>query len=150
MNIDVLGPSITAAAIKDQQDYDALGLPEIPDSHSGIAQKLPTPIRILYGLNGMTEAFPTLALVAMVNDRIEIPISFVPAYFAVSFLPYSLKPLYAIAAANVAKNQKTKNVVDCPLYMFWTFIAGNGFLAKGADCNLLFGRFSQRCICIGR
>lgn len=104
MNIDVPGPS-TTAAIKDQQDHDALVLPEIPDSHSGIAQKLPAPIRILYGLNGMTEAFPTLALVAMVNDRIEIPISFVPAYFAVSFLPYSLKPLYAIAA-NVAKNRK--------------------------------------------
>jgi len=116
--------------MKDQGDHDALVVPEIlQDSDTGIRRKLPTPLRILYGLNGMTEAFPVLALTAMVNDRIEIPVSFLPAYFAVSFLPYSLKPLYAIAA-NAAK--KRKRILVIALYLCsGLFFQITAFLKQG-------------------
>jgi len=68
---------------------------EPPVLHS---TQLPKPLTYLFILNGVTEALPDLALMAMVNDRIQIPVSFLPAYYAISFLPYSLKPVYAIVA----------------------------------------------------
>lgn len=72
---------------------------EIPESDlDSTATQLPKPLQKLFALNGATEALPALALMAMVNDRIQIPVTFLPAYYAVAFLPYSLKPIYAVAA----------------------------------------------------
>jgi len=53
-------------------------------------------IKILFALNGATEALPGLALTSLINDRIEIPAQYLPAYYAIAFLPYSLKPFYAM------------------------------------------------------
>ena len=72
------------------------------DNYLSITEDLPRPLKFLYALNGATEALPTLALTSIVNDRIEIPISFLPAYYAVAFLPYSLKPIYAIATSVIS------------------------------------------------
>jgi hypothetical protein len=126
--------------MEDHEDHDALVLPDTPgNSDTGIAQKLPTPLQFLYGLNGMIEAFPSLALIAMVNDRIEIPVSFLPAYFAVSFLPYSLKPLYAIAA-NVAKNRKKLLLIV--LYVCsGVFFQITAFLERGQIITCFFVAF---------
>ena len=71
---------------------------EILESDLDSTTQLPKPLKKLFILNGMTEGLPALALMAMVNDRIQIPVSFLPAYYAVAFLPYSLKPIYAVAA----------------------------------------------------
>ena len=71
-----------------------------------IDERLSTPLRLLFAFNGATEGFPTLALTAIVNDRIQMPLALLPAYYAFSFLPYSMKPIYAIAsnAINIRPN----------------------------------------------
>ncbi len=60
-------------------------------------ESLPTPLKLLFAFNGATEGLPTLAFTAIINDRIHMPLSVIPVYYAVEFLPYSLKPFYAIA-----------------------------------------------------
>jgi hypothetical protein len=52
-------------------------------------------IRFLFWLQGATFQLPSLALLAIVNDRVAIPPAYLPAYGAIAFLPHSLKPLYA-------------------------------------------------------
>mmetsp|Transcript_17701 Transcript_17701/g.38464 ORF Transcript_17701/g.38464 Transcript_17701/m.38464 type:complete len:719 (+) Transcript_17701:150-2306(+) len=61
-----------------------------PSSHS-----LPYPLRILFAFNGAIFILPNLALMSIVNDRAAIPPEYLPAYGAISFLPWSMKPLYA-------------------------------------------------------
>jgi hypothetical protein len=58
--------------------------------------KLPQSLSLLFLLNGGTEALPSLALSALINDRIAIPAEYLGAYYAIAFLPYSLKPLFAV------------------------------------------------------
>jgi hypothetical protein len=50
----------------------------------------------LFVLNGLVQVIPNLALMALINDRIKLPVEYIPAYYAIEFLPYSLKPLYGI------------------------------------------------------
>ena len=59
------------------------------------AHSLPTPLRVLFAFNGAIFILPNLALLSIVNDRASIPPSYLPAYGAISFLPWSIKPLYA-------------------------------------------------------
>ncbi len=54
-------------------------------------------IKILYALNGLIEVVPNLALLSLVNDRVKLPTEYIPPYYAIEFLPYSLKPLYALS-----------------------------------------------------
>jgi hypothetical protein len=60
-------------------------------------RNLPMPLRVLFGCNGVTLALPSTALMYIVNTRIAVPLSVLPAYASVAFLPFSLKPLYAVA-----------------------------------------------------
>lgn len=53
-------------------------------------------IKTLFLLNGLVQVIPNLALMALINDRIKLPAEYIPAYYAINFLPYSLKPLYGI------------------------------------------------------
>ena len=56
---------------------------------------LPMPLRILFALNGFSLAFPTTALMYVVNTRVEMSLALLPTYGAIAFLPNSLRPLYA-------------------------------------------------------
>jgi hypothetical protein len=56
---------------------------------------LSMPLWILYGLDGMDLALPMTALLYLVNDYVQIPLSLLPSYASLAFLPCSLKPLYA-------------------------------------------------------
>jgi len=69
---------------------------------------LPLPLKMLYALNGATEGLPTLALTSLINDRISIPPSYLPAYYAIAFLPYSLKPLYAMLSNIITRTTLIK------------------------------------------
>jgi hypothetical protein len=66
-------------------------------NHSKPPINLPMPLRILFGCNGVTLALPSTALMYIVNTRVAVPLSVLPAYASVAFLPFSLKPLYAVA-----------------------------------------------------
>lgn len=81
------------------------GNSEDSSSQDDERMRLPKPILYLYRINGIVEALPMLATTAFVNDRIQIPVSFISAYYAVAFIPYSLKPLYALMAKIAGKKQ---------------------------------------------
>lgn len=103
---------------------------DVLQMEQGREYKLPRPFQILYALNGMTEAFPMLALMAMINDRIEIPVTFLPAYYSIAFLPYSLKPIYAMAAKMVSRRRRHTLLIVLLIFsgISWQYTA---FLKKG-------------------
>lgn len=59
------------------------------------APSLPRSLLIMFGLNGSTLTLPSLAMLYFINDRVQIPVALLSAYGALSFLPWSFKPLYA-------------------------------------------------------
>ena len=65
--------------------------------------KLSFPLKMLFFLNGATIAFPSLAYMSIINDRAKIPINLLSAYGAISFLPWSFKPLYAFLEYFITK-----------------------------------------------
>lgn len=56
---------------------------------------LPVSLRLVYVLNEVTAQASNLALLSIVNTRVGIPTKYLPAYGAISFLPYSLRPIFA-------------------------------------------------------
>ncbi|KAL7534869.1 hypothetical protein ACHAWF_004976 [Thalassiosira exigua] len=56
---------------------------------------LPISLRAVHGLNAATFQVSSLALLSIVNSRAGVPAEYLPAYGAVSFLPYSLRPIIA-------------------------------------------------------
>ena len=56
---------------------------------------LPTSLRIIYALSASTFQVSSIALLSIVNTRVTIPAEYLPAYGAISFLPYSLRPVFA-------------------------------------------------------
>jgi len=64
---------------------------------------LPTPMRegltqplsLLFAINGITLALPMTSYMYIVNSQVATPLSLLPTYVALTFLPSSLKPLYA-------------------------------------------------------
>jgi hypothetical protein len=69
------------------------------DNDISSSPQLDLAVRFLYGLQGATMQLPSLALLAIVNDRVAIPPAYLPAYGAIAFLPHSLKPLYALLSS---------------------------------------------------
>jgi hypothetical protein len=61
---------------------------------------LSKPLLLLYGFNGITLAFPMLALMYIVNTRVAMPLSDLSIYGALAFCPFSLKPLYAYLSSS--------------------------------------------------
>ena len=57
--------------------------------------KLPRMLQLLFGLNGLSLSLLTLPIMYILNTRVEVPLPYMPAYGAIAFLPYSLKPMYA-------------------------------------------------------
>ena len=76
-------------------DGDDQSTSSTQQSPSQSPHSLPNPLRILFAFNGAIFILPNLALLSIVNNRASIPPSYLPAYGAISFLPWSIKPLYA-------------------------------------------------------
>jgi len=53
-------------------------------------------LRLLFVISGASLQLPSLALLSITNDRAAMPPAYLLIYSALSFLPYSLKPVYAI------------------------------------------------------
>ena len=64
-------------------------------------RQLPRSLLFLFSLNGIVLALPTVALMEIVNNRVAIPLEYLPAYGAVAFMPASLKPLYSYIISQV-------------------------------------------------
>lgn len=105
------------------------GNSENSSSQDDERMRLPKPILYLYRINGIVEALPMLATTAFVNDRIQIPVSFISAYYAVAFIPYSLKPLYALMAKLAGKKQH----ILLPVYLIMSALLTQrtAFLKEG-------------------
>ena len=54
------------------------------------------PLQCLFGFNGAFLQLPGLPMMFIINDLVEMPLELLGAYGAISFLPWSFKPLYAI------------------------------------------------------
>lgn len=65
-----------------------------PESASVHSLQMPIPLLLLFGLYGLTLSLPTLPLMYILNTRVALPLSMLPTYGALSFLPFSFKPLY--------------------------------------------------------
>mmetsp|Transcript_36056 Transcript_36056/g.107825 ORF Transcript_36056/g.107825 Transcript_36056/m.107825 type:complete len:691 (-) Transcript_36056:74-2146(-) len=64
---------------------------------------LPLPLRFLFALHGLTMQIPNLALMSILNDRASVPPTYLPAYGAICFLPWSLKPVYAFLSSSILR-----------------------------------------------
>ena len=56
---------------------------------------LPISLRIIYALNSSQFQISSLALLSIVNTRVVIGAQYLPAYGAISFLPFRLRPIFA-------------------------------------------------------
>jgi len=68
---------------------------------------LPISLRLIYALNSATFQVSSLALLSIVNTRVSIPAEYLPAYGAISFLPYSLRPIFAWVSSLLLSDAKT-------------------------------------------
>lgn len=62
--------------------------------------RLSKPLAMLFSINGITMALPATSLMYIVNSRVQMPLSLIPTYAAISFLPFSLKPIYAVLSSS--------------------------------------------------
>lgn len=68
---------------------------------------LPLSLRLVYALNSATFQVSSLALLSIVNTRVSVPAEYLPAYYAISFLPYSLRPIFAWLSSSMLRDAKT-------------------------------------------
>jgi hypothetical protein len=66
-----------------------------PPYNNAADPSLPLVLKLLFGLNGLSLSLLTLPIMYILNTRVAVPLSYLPAYGAIAFLPYSLKPVYA-------------------------------------------------------
>ena len=97
--------------------------------------KLSLPLQVLFGFNGATEALPILAYTAIINDRAQIPLNMLSAYGAISFLPWSFKPIYAFLASAASRNPQQNlhrhRLISYLLLGCGIFIGMSSFIPEG-------------------
>ena len=76
-------------------------LPPLQQQHHHENLLLSFPLRFSYSCIGMIMSLPSTALLYFVNKFIAIPVSLLPLYLSISFLPYSLKPSYAYMSTSL-------------------------------------------------
>jgi hypothetical protein len=90
------------------------------------------PLRSVFFLNGVILALPTTALLYMVNIHVKMPVSWIPSYISLSFLPYSLKPLYAYMSSALSKPRDVQisTLLICSglFYILTAFIPSNAII----------------------
>lgn len=76
---------------------------------------LPTSLRLVYALNSATFQVSSLALLSIVNTRVSIPATYLPAYGAISFLPYSLRPIFAWISSLILRvlDKRQQQIENC-------------------------------------
>jgi hypothetical protein len=106
---------------------------EQPFIENGDADEASSPqlypfLKLIFSLQGATMQLPSLALLAIVNDRVAIPPAYLPAYSAVTFLPHSLKPLWATLSTLGADSRSKERHIQMLLGIL---LAANGLTYVG-------------------
>ena len=84
---------------------------------------LPTSLRIVYALNSSQFQISSLALLSIVNTRVSIEAAYLPAYGAISFLPFSLRPIFACISSVILQrlgkdvNRNRHDKLLCPVFI---------------------------------
>mmetsp|Transcript_4036 Transcript_4036/g.7196 ORF Transcript_4036/g.7196 Transcript_4036/m.7196 type:complete len:685 (+) Transcript_4036:176-2230(+) len=110
---------------------------------------LPFSLRLVYALNAATFQISSLALLSIVNTRVSIPAEYLPAYGAISFLPYSLRPIFAWVSSLLLNYNSTadenKNRHDkllFPVFMLASLsFVGTIFVPSGGTIFCFFWGF---------
>lgn len=82
------------------------------------------PLCISYSCIGMIMSLPSTALLYFVNNYIAIPVSLLPLYLSISFLPYSLKPSYAYLSTSLIQYNLSQQIQ----IIFLLLICGAAFM----------------------
>ena len=86
-------------------------------------------MRFLFALNGLSLSLQSLPLMYIVNTRVAIPLTYLPTYGAIAFLPYSLKPIYAFLGSYFPRRQLlTTLLVSNGISIFATTLIPSGGL----------------------
>jgi hypothetical protein len=86
---------------------------ELPPNSRIRPSSLSRTLRLLFGLNGFSLSFQTLAMMYIINTRVGIPLPYLPTYGAIAFLPFSLKPLYAYLSADFPRHRLLTGLLTC-------------------------------------
>ncbi|CAB9529599.1 expressed unknown protein [Seminavis robusta] len=76
------------------------------DNDDLIKPSLPLAVLLSYSIYGFTMSLPSLPMMYILNTRVPLPLSILPTYGALSFLPYSFKPLYAFWSSTYFASQR--------------------------------------------
>ena len=88
-------PTCLTATTEEGNAMDSAPLPSPLLREKSREQQLESTLKLLFSLQGASLSFPSLALLSIVTDRAAVPPAYLPAYGAIAFLPFSLKPVYA-------------------------------------------------------
>ena len=88
----------------------SLPQPPQPQLHHQNKVFLSFPLCISYSCIGMIMSLPSTALLYFVNNYIAIPVSLLPLYLSISFLPYSLKPSYAYISTSLLQRNLSQQI----------------------------------------
>ena len=96
----------TSTARQTHDGLDPKHLDDMPPMAGVVAQQksrlalfdLPAALALLYFLNSCAQSFPLTATTGFLNEEINMPQQTQSLYYAVTFMPWSLKPLYALIA----------------------------------------------------
>lgn len=93
-------------------------------------EELSKPLWVLYALNGASLSLPSLALMYIANTRAAVPMEYMSVYGALSFLPFSLKPIYAYLSLMLSQSRHLLISlllgVSAATYMATIFVPSNG------------------------
>ncbi|GAX12751.1 hypothetical protein FisN_15Hh230 [Fistulifera solaris] len=107
---------------------------EEPDSSPTLSK----PLAMLFAINGVTMALPATSLLYIVNTRVEMPLSLLPTYAAVSFLPFSLKPIYAVLSSSTLIGSLGRhNLISVFLLIGAVSIAATAWVHGVVGCFLI-------------
>eukprot|EP00547_Thalassionema_nitzschioides_P005674 CAMPEP_0194216576 /NCGR_PEP_ID=MMETSP0156-20130528/19265_1 /TAXON_ID=33649 /ORGANISM="Thalassionema nitzschioides, Strain L26-B" /LENGTH=537 /DNA_ID=CAMNT_0038945377 /DNA_START=214 /DNA_END=1824 /DNA_ORIENTATION=- len=85
-------------------------------------------LKCLFSLNGATLSFPSTALLYIVNTRAAVPLVYLSVYGAVAFLPYSLKPFYALMSNCISRRDY---LISFLLFMSGISLFATAFIPEG-------------------
>jgi hypothetical protein len=118
--------------VDDDDDENSSFLRSAPPPPSQEPPSLTQPLRGIFFLNGVILALPTTALLYMVNIHVNVPVSWIPSYISLSFLPYSLKPVYAYLTSSVPieRDVQISTLLICSglLYIMTAFIPSHAII----------------------
>ncbi|KAL7581261.1 hypothetical protein ACA910_006032 [Epithemia clementina (nom. ined.)] len=95
---------------------------------------LSRPLWWLYYLHGgFSQSMPTTAILYLMNTHVVLPLSLIPTYTAIMFLPFSFKPIYAYLASCHQKFGMDKQlpwimVLNAIVVSFTAFVPKHGVM----------------------